>query len=326
MLGNYEIRDNKIAYVGNKVRDPITDVSKQNYTPHDTCQSLENLQGNAHSLHLHNIDNTVFNASVDYFRSIGAMWCNLPLTTKMISSPGEVYAGQKLDYTTDALPVELNWFDAGNIFLAESSQFYLELRLLIEQLDQVYSIYNSFRKEAADFSHLAEFQHIEYEGKCDIESNITVMLGLIRHITSEVVKNNRDDLAHYLNDDEIDQLEASFNPENIHRVSFKEALDTLAIELKDDKYKEYSLKHFGSYEEVALTRIFGKHCLVTDFPIEEIPFYHAGGVVDKGGRQYAKNADLILLGYREVIGAGQRITELDVIRKKAEYFNLPPED
>jgi hypothetical protein len=29
----------------------------------------------------------------------------------MISSPGEVYAGQKLDYTTDTLPVEIpDWF------------------------------------------------------------------------------------------------------------------------------------------------------------------------------------------------------------------------
>jgi asparaginyl-tRNA synthetase len=89
----------------------------------------------------------------------------------MISSPGEVYAGQKLDYTTDTLPVELpNWFDSPKrMFLSESSQFYLELALMTGGSDSVFSIYNSFRKEKSDFTHLTEFQHIEYEGKVDFE-------------------------------------------------------------------------------------------------------------------------------------------------------------
>lgn len=326
MLGNYDIRNGKICYVGNKIHKEINDVSSTRFLPIDTNRLLDDFVDNEHYHHLHNIDSSVFDASVDYFRSIKASWCNLPLTTKMISSPGEVYAGQKLDYTTDALPVELSWFDAGNIFLSESSQFYLEMRLVIEELSQVYSIYNSFRKEKVDFSHLAEFQHIEYEGRVDMEKNIGIFLGLIRHITKHIVKNNWEDLTYYLTDREIELLSTSFVPENIERLTFRRALDILAKELGDDKYKMHSLKYFGSYEEVALTRILGKHCLVTEFPLEEIPFYHVGGVIDEKGKQYAKNADLILLGYREVIGSGQRITDLDNIRKKAEFFNLPPED
>ena len=109
-------------------------------------------------------------------------------------------------------------------------------------------------------------------------------------------------------------------------LTFKEAMDLLAEELNDKKYNEVSLKYFGSYEEVALTRIVGKHCLISEFPIEEIPFYHVGGVIKNDGKQYAKNADLILLGYREVIGASQRIIDIDAIQKKAEFFNLPIED
>lgn len=326
MLGNYTILNGKIAFVGNNIQDAIADVSGQKFMPDDTRTILAKLQKDAHYKHLHNIDNSVFSASIEYFKSIGASWANLPLTTMMISSPGEVYAGKKLDYTTDALPVELSWFDKNKIFLAESSQFYLELRLLIENLDQVFSIYNSFRKEPSDFSHLAEFQHIEYEGKIDIEKDIEVLIGLIRYITSFVLQNNRDDLSHYLTDSEISELETSFNPESIHRITFKEAMATLAEKLDDKKYAELSLKHFGAFEEVALTRIFGKHCLITEFPVEEIPFYHVDGVVDADGKQYAKNADFILLGYREVIGAGQRITDIDAIRKKAEFFNLPQED
>jgi aspartyl/asparaginyl-tRNA synthetase len=312
--------------VGNKFLKQIDDVAATSFSPRDAREILDDIVTDAHYSHLHNIDNSVFNASVDYFRKINASWCNLPLTTRMISSPGEVYAGQKLDYTTDALPVELSWFDAGNIFLAESSQFYLEIRLIIEQLKQVYSIYNSFRKEAVDFSHLSEFQHIEFEGKIDLEENINVFVGLLDYITKHIIKNNRHDLAYYLTDEEIAELGHSFAPANIERLTFKEALDTLRKHLQDDKYKTYSLKHFGAFEEVALTRIVGKHCLVTDFPLEEIPFYHVQGSTDADGKRYAKNADLILLGYREAVGSGERITDLDAIRQKAEFFNLPPED
>lgn len=304
----------------------MQDIAKEKFTTDSVSEVLLKLRKNQHYKHLHNIDNAIFMASIDYFRKLGASWANLPLTTMMISSPGEVYAGKKLDYTTDALPVELSWFDNKNIFLAESSQFYLELRLLIENLEQVFSIYNSFRKELSDFSHLAEFQHIEYEGKNNIEESINVFLGLIKYITDYIIENNRKDLAYYLSEEEIDGLKVSFDPKNIHRITFKDAMSVLSENFSDKKYTEISLKNFGSLEEIALTRIFGKHCLVTDFPVEEIPFYHVGGTIDAEGREYAKNADLILLGYREVIGAGQRITDIDAIRQKADFFNLPRED
>lgn len=326
MLGNYKIKDHKIAYIGNKIQSPIADVARQGFKVKDSRKILSELVSDAHYKHLHNIDNAMFDATVDYFRKIKASWCNLPLTTKMISSPGEVYAGQKLNYTTDSLPVELNWFKAGSIFLAESSQFYLEIRLIIEQLTQVYSIYNSFRKEKVDFSHLAEFQHIEYEGKVSLKEVIGVFVGLLRHITEHIIANNSTDLKHYLTDEEIDELKTTFSSDNIEQLTFCEAMDILSEQLDDNKYKKYSLQNFGSFEEVALTRIVGKHCLVTEFPLEEIPFYHVQGFTDKLGKKYANNADFILMGYREVIGSGQRITDLQAIRDKADFFNLPVED
>jgi asparaginyl-tRNA synthetase len=326
MLGCYSVQDGRIAYAGNKIQKPINDVKGVAFTPHTCQQLLDGLCKNKHFYHLHQIDDAVHRAAVEYFHSIATSWCNLPLTTKMISSPGEVYAGKKLDYTTDALPVSLDWFDNGKIFLAESSQFYLELRLLIEKLSRVYSIYNSFRKEKADFSHLAEFQHIEFEGKVTFEENIDISLGLIRYMTKYILKHNRDDLAYYLTDEEIEELAHTFDAKNIQRLTFAEAMDILHKELKDPKYKEVSLKHFGAYEEVALTRALGKHCMVVEFPLEEIPFYHDASFVDKNGKQFARNADFILLGYREVVGSGQRITDIKAIREKAKFFNLPFED
>src|SRR5690606_30000686 len=113
---------------------------------------------------------------------------------------------------------------------------------------------------------------------------------------------------------------------NIETLTFTDAMKLLREETKDKKYDEVSLKHFGSYEEVALTRILGKHVNVIEFPVEEIPFYHDASFTSVDGKKYAKNADLILLGYREVVGSGRRITNLEAIREKAKFFNLPAED
>ena len=326
MLGVYSVDSGKIIYNGNRLLEPIADVEAHNFTPKTSQRLLNDLATDKHLYHLHRIDNAIFNAAVDYFRSIGATWCNLPLTTKMISSPGEVYAGKKLNYTTDALPVTLEWFDRGSIFLTESSQFYLELRLLIDSIDKVFSIYNTFRKEPADFSHLSEFQHIEFEGRVSFEENTDIYKELVRYITKYVLKNNYQDLSYYLTDIDLEELSNSFDETNIETMTFINAMSLLANKVGKPEYKQNSLRDFGAYEEIALTRLVGRHCNIVEFPLEEIPFYHDSSFKDGDGRLYAKNADFILLGYRETIGSGQRITDIDAIKQKAKFFNLPEED
>src|SRR4051812_12816390 len=121
MLGNYTIDSGKINYIGNKIRKTQSDIASHAFPALDTKELLQGLGTDGHYKHLHAIDDAVHRAAVEYFHDIDASWCNLPLTTMMISSPGEVYAGKQLDYTTDALPVTLDWFDQGNIFLSESS-------------------------------------------------------------------------------------------------------------------------------------------------------------------------------------------------------------
>jgi aspartyl/asparaginyl-tRNA synthetase len=118
-----------------------------------------------------------------------------------------VYAGQTLDYTTDTLPIEISsrFGEKKRIFLAESSQFYLELLLLTKGVDQVFSIYNSFRKEQADATHLSEFQHIEYEGKIDLEQNINVFMRLFESIFEYLVTYNKKDLLFFLSSETLEQ-------------------------------------------------------------------------------------------------------------------------
>jgi len=277
--------------------------------------------------HLNQIDNWIFYATVEYFKNIWANWANLPLTTLMISSPGEVYAWQKLDYTTDTLPVELpNWFWSWKrIFLSESSQFYLELYLLMNWLDQVFSIYNSFRKEKSDTTHLSEFQHIEYEWKIDLEWNKKVFLGLFKYIFNYLYNSNKENLLYFISEEGLENKRVLVEKWPI-TISFKEALDLLYKNTKNDKYKEFSLKYFWSWEEVKLTEILWWNVIVEKFPILQIPFYHAVAKEKVNWVPIAKNADFILYGYRETIWAWERIKDKEVLMKKAEIFNLPKED
>lgn len=320
--------EKRIQYNGNRIFSVIEDVKRSDFSEKIPSERLSKIfQNQEYFHHLHKIDNGIFFAAVEYFHLIGAEWCNLPLTTLMISSPGEVYAGKTLDYTTDTLPVDISWFDnERNVFLSESSQFYLELRLLIQNIDKVFSIYNSFRKEKADFCHLSEFQHIEFEGKVTFEENIDIFLGLLRSVTKYLIDHERESLIYFVGEEKIRGLEDAFLEENIVTLTFKEALDALRKETGDVIYEEFSLKNFGAWEEIKLTEIFGKHVIVTKFPLLQIPFYHNELAEDENGVALAENADFILCGYRETIGSGTRISNPEALREKAKTFNLPPED
>jgi asparaginyl-tRNA synthetase len=316
-----------ISYTGNKVNEAIEDVDEIVLSASFLRELVSRFSSEEFYFHLHRIDNAIFQAAVDYFRSIEAQWCNLPLTTRMISSPGEVYAGQTLDYTTDTAPIQLTWFDEKrNIFLSESSQFYLELRLLTPGISRVFSIYNSFRKEKADFSHLSEFQHIEFEGQITFQENVDISVNLLRAIVKGVLADAGDSMGFFRSSKEISLLQRAFSSENIEILTFYECLQLLREHTGLAYYESFSLENFGAWEEIFLTNLLDKHLIVTEFPILQIPFYHNTCRTNELGQIVAENADFILAGYREVIGSGVRITDPEVLMQKAQVFNLPPED
>lgn len=269
------------------------------------------------------IDAAIFRATVDLFQSIGAHWCNLPQSTQMISSPGAVYRGQDLDYSVDTLPISIKWFGhEQEVFLSESSQFYLELHLLTQNFMKVFSIYNSFRKEPADAFHLSEFQHIEFEGKVDFNENVDIARSLLQAILKRVLRDAREELDGIVGVPQRELLEDTADNLKLIKISFKDAMDALYKETQDARYQEYSLRYLGAWEEIRITEILGGFVLLTNFPERQVPFYHnntAGGA--KSG--LTESADILFPGYREVVGTGVRISDKDLLLRKAKMFNLP---
>lgn len=80
-----------IRYVGNNIHE-ASNIDCKAFEASCLDDRASRVKSERTFFHIANIDNAIFNATVDYFRSIGARWTNLPLTTLMISSPGEVYA------------------------------------------------------------------------------------------------------------------------------------------------------------------------------------------------------------------------------------------
>lgn len=326
MLGPYIAEKNgAISYKGNKLLSPIKNVLSCKYPDFNVQEKVFNISSNEMWTHISSINDCLFGTSVDYFQKLGALFTPLPMTTRMISSPGAVYGKYSLDYTTDTCPIRLKWFNANKeVFLSESSQIYLELYLTQKNVDNVFSIYNSFRKEHADATHLSEFHHIEYEGKIDQNHNIKVIWGLLSKFIKECLNKHIDDVSYFLPDEEISAIKHMASKSCIKEITLEDALDLLYQRTHDSKYKKFTLKHFGSWEEVKLTNILGEIVAIREFPLLEVPFYHA--VIDGSNPPKAQNADIIWPGYREIVGSGHRVRTIEELKDKARIFNLPKKD
>jgi aspartyl/asparaginyl-tRNA synthetase len=328
MLGPYQTnKDRTISYRGNKLFSPIKDIYSSPIPTRELESRVKQLHNEERWLKIAKINHQINLSTNQYFHKLGALFTPLPLTTRMISSPGSIYSKNVIKYTTDTCQITLKWFNLHKkAFLSESSQIYLELALTQKGINQVYSIYNSFRKEEADATHLSEFHHIEYEGKVTQKENERIALGLVRKIINDLLKKNEEDLAFFLSNKKLKELEnLANNIQRIPKITFREALNSLYSETKEEKYKKFTMQNnFGIWEEVKLTEIYDNMLAIKEFPLLEVPFYHAK--VDMKKPEVADNADIIWPGYKECIGSGHRVRSKKELEEKAKIFNLPKED
>jgi aspartyl/asparaginyl-tRNA synthetase len=327
MLGPYQsVRNGAIRYRGNARHAPIEDIRKLSVPLTSMDDRVRSLHDDRSFSHLARINHRIFVESTRFFGGLDAHFTLLPLTTRMISSPGAVYGRHAVSYTTDTCPITVEWFDLDRPgFLSESSQIYLELALAQPGVDRVYSIYNSFRREEADATHLSEFHHIEFEAVGDQAGNVDVALALLRTIVDGLVEQEEESLTHFLDPSRLVALQDAVRPGRIVRLTFAEALEILREDTGSDLYASLTLDGtFGPWEEVRLTEITGGLALVSELPLLEVPFYHSQ--IPGSDPPLADCTDFIWPGYREILGSGRRIRDAAELFAKAELFELPPDD
>jgi len=210
---------------------------------------------------------------------------------------------------------EVPYFD-DKVYLTQSSQLYLET--MIFSLGKVYTLQPSFRAERSRTRrHLTEYWHFEAEAAW--YSNEDMMAEeeqLVAALARGVLERHPQELELLKRDPK--RLEAVEPP--FERIRYEEALEIgnkggLHLKWGDD---------FGYEEEKVITAGFEKPFFVTHFPKEVKAFYHRPDPADP---RVVLNHDLLAPeGFGEVIGGGERIFELESLRKRIGEFRLNEDD
>ena len=136
---------------------------------------------------------------------------------------------------------------------------------------------------------------------------------------------------------DIEEREAKINSGELKKgeVNFnRNKVDQLKNQLKDIEEKEQNIPawlnsarnfkrgdDFGGSDETVLTKMFGQPVMVYNWPQEVKAFYMKEDEHDKG---YAKGVDLLAPeGYGEVVGGGERETDLERLKHKIIEHDLP---
>ncbi len=207
-------------------------------------------------------------------------------------------------------------FFGGEVSLTQSTQFYLET--MIYGLEKVFTVAPSFRAEKSRTRrHLTEYWHAEgevawYGNDQMMEEEEKMIVYMIKAVLDENMK----DLEILKRD--VSKLEAVKSP--FPRIKYADLIE---------KSSEFGLKlkygdDFGVEEERAITTHFERPLFVTHFPLELKAFYHRP---DPENPAVALCHDLLAPeGYGEIIGAGERIWEYDVLLKRMKEAKLNMDD
>ena len=124
---------------------------------------------------------------------------------------------------------------------------------------------------------------------------------------------------------ELKKGEVNFNRAKIDQLKndikdLQEKLDNIPQWLNSAKNFERG-NDFGGSDETVLTKMFGQPVMVYNWPQEVKAFYMKEDETDKG---YAKGVDLLAPeGYGEVVGGGERETDIERLKRKIVEHELP---
>ena len=210
---------------------------------------------------------------------------------------------------------EVNYFDEEKLYLAQSGQLYSEATAAA--FGKVYCFGPTFRAEKSKTRrHLTEFWMVEPEmAYADLEDVKRVGEEMICFVVARVLENRKEELKELGRD--VSKLEAIKAP--FHRMSYDEAVVKLQAKGSEIKWGT----DFGNTDETLLTDDLDRPVMVDRYPSQVKAFYFQPA---PDRPDVALGVDFIAPeGFGEIIGGGQRIHDLELLRRRLHEHNLPEE-
>lgn len=269
---------------------------------------------------------------VDFLADRRHLWIRTPRQSAILRIRSELEKGcrdffQERDFVLADAPIitpnacegTTNLFEIDyhgeKAFLSQSGQLYNEATAMA--LGRVYCFGPTFRAEKSKTRrHLMEFWMVEAEAAFfDFEDNIRLQEDMVSYLVQRVLENNKKDLDALQRD--TGKLANVAPP--FPRMSYTEAVEFLKREGIDFKWGD----DFGAPDETMIAKNFELPVFVHRFPNEIKAFYMKP---DPENPDVVLGADLLAPeGYGEIIGGGQRIDELGILKERLAQHKLPEE-
>jgi len=244
----------------------------------------------------------VINSVRDFFNNRGFVLADTPIFTPAAC-----------EGTTTLFPVQ--YFEDTTAYLTQSGQLYNEANAMA--LGRVYSFGPTFRAEKSKTRrHLTEFWMVEPEvAYATLDDVMELAEGLVVYVVGRALEQRKRELQ--LLERDTSKLERVVAP--FPRISYDEAAEIL-------KKKGLPFEwggDFGAPDETALSEEFDRPICVHRYPSAVKAFYMKP---DPNRPEVALGVDVLAPeGYGEIIGGGERISDLDLLLARIKEHNLPQE-
>jgi asparaginyl-tRNA synthetase len=210
---------------------------------------------------------------------------------------------------------ETKYFDQ-SAYLSQSGQLYNEA--IAMAVGKTYCFGPTFRAEKSKTRrHLIEFWMIEPEvAYAELEDTIELAEDLICAIIDSVLTRRRTELDVLERD--VSKLESVKKP--FHRMTYDEA----ARKLKEAGNDFEPGNDFGAQDETILAENLDRPLAVTHWPTAVKAFYMQPAP-DRPDRVLGVDI-LAPEGYGEIVGGGQRIHDLELLKSRLKEHNLPEKE
>lgn len=210
---------------------------------------------------------------------------------------------------------EVDYFEDEKAYLTQSGQLYNEANAMA--FGNVYCFGPVFRAEKSKTRrHLTEFWMVEPEmAYATLEDVKRVAEGLIVYVVGRVLDARRQELKVLERD--TTKLESIQSP--FPRMSYDDAVKTLQERGSEIQWGT----DFGNTDETLITQELDRPLIIDTYPASFKAFYFQP---DEQRPEVVLGADIIAPeGYGEIVGGGQRIHDLELLKKRIAEHELPAE-